>query len=189
MRRCDGEREEHGWRVRRACRQRPSPKEKTVMKALVVYDSRFGNTQQIAHVIGEVVGKEYLVQVIPAAEAVPVPGDLDLLIIGGPTHAHSASEGMKALLGTLRPLALNGVQAAAFDTRFQMARWLSGSAALVIGKRLRQAGCTMVVEPESFFVERGQEGPLLPGELERARSWAENVVAASRTPTTRRMTV
>jgi flavodoxin len=148
------------------------------MKALVVYDSMFGNTRKVAQAIGEVLGRQFLVQVIPAAEATRLPADVDLLVIGGPTHSHGASAGMKALLGGLQPDALTGVPAAAFDTRFQMPRWLSGSAATVIDKRLRKAGCQMVVAPESFFVAREDKAPLLPGELERAPAWAETVLAA-----------
>jgi flavodoxin len=138
----------------------------------VVYDSKFGNTRTIAQAIGDTLAERFQVQVIPTAEAAPLPADVDLLIIGGPTHAHGASEGMKALLDTLGRGALKGVPAAAFDTRFKMARWLSGSAAMVIARRLRAAGCTPALPPESFFVTRDKEPGMLPGEMERARFWA-----------------
>ena len=147
------------------------------MSALVVYDSMFGNTRQVAQAIGEALAERFAVQVIPAAEAVPLPADIDLLV-GGPTQAHGARPGMKALLATVTRGAIEGVRVAAFDTRFQMPRWLSGSAAGVIAGRLRRTGCEIVAPPESFFVARAQEGPLLPGELERASAWARTLVAA-----------
>jgi hypothetical protein len=102
----------------------------------------------------------------------------DLLIVGGPTHGHGASNPMKLLMSGIERQALSGRFAAAFDTRFKMARWLSGSAAGVIARRLEKAGCTVVVPPESFFVARTSEGPLLEGELDRARTWARALLAA-----------
>lgn len=148
------------------------------MNALVVYDSKFGNTRQIAQVIGDALAGACAVQVLPPAEAMPLPADIGLLVVGGPTHAHGASAGMKALLDSVGRGSLEGVPAAAFDTRFQVARWLSGSAAGVIAKRLQKAGCTMVMPPASFFVSRDDEPVLIPGELERARTWALAVLTA-----------
>lgn len=128
--------------------------------------------------IGDTLAAGFAVQVIPAAEAVPLPADLDLLVIGGPTQGHGASPGMTALFGTISQDMLMNVPAAAFDTRFKMPRWLTGSAAGLIDRRLRFAGCMPVTPPASFFVARGKEGPLLAGELERARRWAERLLAA-----------
>jgi flavodoxin len=152
------------------------------MKALVVYDSKFGNTRRIAQVIGDALAEGFSVQVIPAAEATPLPDDIDLLLVGGPTHAHGASAPIKALLAGVGRGALPGVPAAAFDTRFQMPRWISGSAAGVIAKRLQRAGCAMIAPSESFFVSREGDPLLLPGELERADTWARAVVVAGRQP-------
>jgi hypothetical protein len=61
--------------------------------------------------------------------------------------------------------------AAAFDTRFGKPRWLTGSAALRIARRLRRSGYRLVAPPESFFVLH-TEGPLREGEEDRARMWA-----------------
>jgi len=149
------------------------------MNALVVYDSKFGNTRRIAETISDALEKKGTeVNVIPAEEATPLAAGMDLLVVGGPTHAHGASAGMKAWLDAVGPGALSGVSVTAFDTRFQMARWLSGSAALAIAKRLRRAGGTLIAEPESFFVTRDAEPALLPGEIERAAAWAQTVCSA-----------
>jgi flavodoxin len=152
------------------------------MNALVVYDTRFGTTRQIAHSIGETLTEAFEVQVVPVAEAAPLPADIALLVIGGPTHAHGMSDAMKLLLGGVGRGALAGVPAATFDTRFQMSRWLTGSAARVIARRLKRAGCRLVMPAESFFVTRGQDVELLPGELDRARAWARQVLAAAPVP-------
>ena len=52
---------------------------------------------------------------------------------------------------------------------------MTGAASVGIGKRLEQKGAQLVLEPESFLVE-GAEGPLVEGELERARAWARDVL-------------
>lgn len=148
------------------------------MHALVMYDSQFGNTRRIAEAIGESLRAEFAVQVVSVAEAAPVAEEIDLLVVGGPTQGHGASPAMKAFLDGFRHGELLGVPAAAFDTRFQLARWLSGSAAERIAKRLRRAGCVLIMPPESFFVARGREGPLLAGETERARTWGRALLVA-----------
>jgi menaquinone-dependent protoporphyrinogen IX oxidase len=145
------------------------------MKALVIYDTKFGNTRRIAQAVGDALAERFAVQVVPAAEAASLPPDLDLLVVGGPTHGHGLSEGMKATLAGIGRDALRGVPAAAFDTRLQMPRWLSGSAAGLVAKHLEKAGCALVAPPESFFVARTGDNPLLPSELEHADTWARSL--------------
>jgi hypothetical protein len=59
----------------------------------------------------------------------------------------------------------------------QWPRLLSGSAADEIAKRLRAADAEVIAAPESFFVRTeprlGYE--LVPGELARVASWANDV--------------
>ncbi len=142
------------------------------MKSLVVYDSVYGNTAQVAEAIGAALGAES--QVSHVAEANPTElGSFDLVIIGAPTQGGRATENMRAFLA--RVPALEGVKVAAFDTRMK-ARWVKvfGNAAGKIATRLKSLGATLVADPEGFFVE-GKEGPLLEGELERASAWAKSL--------------
>ena len=84
-------------------------------------------------------------------------GDLagvDLLLVGGPTHAHGASAPLKEALRALPRGSLAGMRAATFDTRFRMSRLLTGSAAAAAASLLRRAGARTVAPPESFFVTR-----------------------------------
>jgi flavorubredoxin len=148
------------------------------MRALVIFDSRFGNTETIARALGEALSASgWETEVIPAPDAGwPDCSDLDLVVFGGPTQRHGLSPAMNALLSGDHVGRCCGVAAAAFDTRYQMARILSGSAAEGIAARLEALGCHLVANPESFYVA-GREGPLLEGELERARAWAVDVAA------------
>jgi hypothetical protein len=61
-----------------------------------------------------------------------------------------------------------------FDTRLTWPRFLAGSAAAAAAKRLAKKGARLLVPPESFLVT-GTEGPLVEGEIERARTWANHV--------------
>ncbi len=146
------------------------------MHALVVYDSQFGNTERIAAAIADTLrttGEVRLAHVDPAH-----PLDLegvDLLLLGCPTQGWRPTVAMQALLADLTPQRLHGRAVACFDTRFQKPRWITGSAARRMATSLRRMGITLLVPPESFFVE-GTEGPLLTGELGRAAVWARTLL-------------
>jgi flavodoxin len=146
------------------------------MDTLVVYDSTFGNTYKIAQAIAKVMewkGSARLTRVDQLNDA-DLEG-INLMIVGFPTHRHGMPETARTMLESLPSGALRGVGIAAFDTRYQKPRWLSGSAAGKLSSKLRKLGGRRVVAPESFFVD-GREGPLAEGELERARLWAESLL-------------
>ena len=147
------------------------------MNALVVYDSKFGNTERVARAIGEALRENGAVDVRPVAEVDGIPPGIDLLVIGGPTRGHGADPALKAFLARVPPQAVAGIATAAFDTRFRWPVFLSGSAARGIAKRLERKGARLVVEPESFFVEHS-EGPLADGEIGRAGVWARSLAGA-----------
>ena len=161
------------------------------MHAVVIYDSQFGNTEQVAKAIARGLASHGTVVIQGVTEApAPDPASIDLLIVGGPTQRHGASPALAAWLDALGRRTLNNVRAAAFDTRYRMSALLSGSAAGKAAGRLRRAGCRLVAAPESFFVERDRppEGEkrrhgverLEAGEIERAEAWAIGLVASLR---------
>ncbi|MBY8849540.1 flavodoxin [Saccharothrix longispora] len=159
-------------------------------RALVVYESMFGNTRAIAEAIGEALAAE-VVEVSQAPDV--LPDDVGLLVVGAPTHAFGLSRpatrksaadqatgelvspgrGVREWLDTLAPLG-HHVTAHAFDTRVQ-AGWLPGSAAKTIAKRLRALHFTVPARPMSFHVG-GTPGPLLVGEPARAAAWARSAL-------------
>lgn len=145
------------------------------MNTLIIYDSTFGNTAQLAQVMAGKLGEHGTVRTALAGEAelAELQG-IDLLLVGGPTQRHGTSPAMKALLERLPRRTLRGSGAAAFDTRYHMDAWKSGSAAHRIAGRLKRTGASLLVEPESFFVAE-REGPLEAGELERAARWSDEV--------------
>lgn len=146
------------------------------MRALVVYDSMYGNTQQVAQAVAAALEPDGSVRAVKVDKVSPQDlMDLDALVVGSPVQAWRPSKAIQAFLSDLPDKALSGVNAAAFDTRFKSR--LSGSAADKIQKALRKAGCT-IIAPAATFIVLGREGPLADGELDKATAWAEQIQAA-----------
>jgi flavodoxin I len=141
------------------------------MRALVVYDSFYGNTEEIAKAIGgAITGGE--VSVLRAGEVGPPEMEnISLLVVGAPTQGGRATPAIRDFLNRISKAEINGVDAAAFDTRVtsKVAK-IFGYAAGKIASSLKKKGANLVAEPEGFFVE-GTKGPLSEGELERAAAW------------------
>ena len=154
------------------------------MNSLVIYGSRYGNTEKIAYSVAAALRRHGPVQVVAVEEAAPaISKYTDLVIIGGPTEAHRVTPPLAQFFSQLEPGILRGKLAAAFDTRLSWPRWLAGSAASGIHNRLRSAGAQAIVAPESFLVI-GNPPELAPGELDRAAGWGEAVaeLAQNRAP-------
>lgn len=171
------------------------------MHALIVVESWFGDTSAVAGAVAEGLGRSMTVEIRDVGAPFALDRPIDLLVVGGPTHALGMSRpdtrkaavrqagratpatdiGVREWLGTLPRGVLGKV--AAFDTKIDKG-WVPGAAARGIAKRLRALGGALVTTPESFRVT-GTPGPLAVGELDRARRWGEQLAArlsAARTP-------
>jgi flavodoxin len=151
-----------------------------MMKSVVVYFSKFGNTRKVAQVVAESLGAHGQVAIIPV-EALNTldPGAFDLLVMGVPTHNMNLPKSVRPILKTLPKRIFRGVQMAAFDTSYEMNWFLNlFTAAKKLQQALRKKGGRLVVPPKTFIVS-GREGPLVEGEIERAHSWAQSILAAA----------
>ncbi len=155
------------------------------MKALVIYDSYFGNTEQIAQAIGNVLGSQEDVEILRVSNVKPEQlTGLELLIVGSPTRGFRPTAAITSLLRSIPTNGLSGVKVAAFDTRISIndmkpaiLRFLAGLfgyAAKPMSDRLRKKGGKLTLPAEGFMVE-GAKGPLKEGELERAADWARQI--------------
>jgi flavodoxin len=148
------------------------------MNTLIMYDSTFGNTEHLARAMADNLARYGTARLLQVPEGGAFErGDADVVIVGGPTQRHRTSLAMQAFLEGMPRRTLHGLAAAAFDTRYHMATWKSGSAANRVASRLKRAGAALVVPPKSFFVAE-RKGPLEHGELERAVQWTEQIYAA-----------
>ncbi len=159
------------------------------MKAMILYESFFGNTEQVAQAMGVALGAAWgaaddvTVRRISDVDPTALPA-LDLLVVGSATRAFRPSPDTSAFLARLPGRALDGMMVAAFDTRIapedtgsavlKFMVKLFGWAAPKIMKKLVRAGGRAGAEPEGFYVV-ASEGPLREGELERAAAWVRQL--------------
>jgi flavodoxin len=143
------------------------------MKVLIVYDSNFGNTKIVADTIADVMH----------TKAVSVSDitnnylrDIELLLVGSPINGWKPTQRITNWLHSVTKDQLKKVDAAGFDTRVTM--FFHGDAAGKITKMLKNAGANIIADPKGFFVE-GKEGPLLKGEIEKAKEWAKMLLSQS----------
>ena len=152
------------------------------MNALVVFDTKYGNTEQVAHAIGEGLRSHFSVHVVNVEEMTELNAQgINLLVVGGPTHMADISQPLRELLAATPEGALSEVAVAAFDTSYHVPLEQSGSAAHNIAPVLGGLGGMLLVPPESFFVIGG-EGPLEEGEIARATAWGAEVAAKVQLP-------
>jgi hypothetical protein len=175
------------------------------MRALVIYESMFGNTMAVAQSIADGIGTRVPAELVEVAAApTEIPPDVALIVVGGPTHAHGLSKpdsradaarragdrlvsrgiGIREWLDELQQPA-SPTAVAAYTTRIKGPGLLWGSAAKAIAKRLVALRFRSVVPAEDFLIG-GPTGPLFDrvetGELERARTWGAELAAAVAEP-------
>jgi hypothetical protein len=170
------------------------------MRAVIVYESMYGNTRAVAEAIGEGMRTIHDVVVVPVGKAGPeVLDGAQILVAGGPTHVHGMSRprsrdaaaemarkpGSTVVLEEgatgpgirewLRSLDHLNVLAASFDTRAHGPAALTGRASKAINRELSRHDVHLCAEPESFIVTK--ENALEAGEAGRARRWGEQLAA------------
>jgi flavodoxin len=142
------------------------------MKTLIVYDSLFGNTEQLAVVMARALmvygpSRGGHVNETPFTQL----RDVDLLILGCPTQQWNLTPDMKIWLERAPQEALRGPRLACFDTRARIPLWIGRHAAPLMARYLRRRGATLIAPPQGFFL-RERDRRLEAGEVERAVAWA-----------------
>jgi hypothetical protein len=165
------------------------------LRALVVHESMFGNTAQVAAAVARGLELEDVETTLVEVWAAPVhlPPDLDLLVVGGPTHAFSLSRastradavrqgskaehtdvGIREWLDFVTVDADHAPLVATFDTRVSKVRWLPKAAGPTAAHLARRRGLTPISKPAGFLVE-DIRGPLVDGETQRAVEWGRRL--------------
>lgn len=164
------------------------------MRAIVVYESHWGNTEEVARAIAEGIGPEARALNTDEATA-SIVADADLVVAGAPIMAfglpsdamiQNAGKDPKApapgdishpsLRSWLESLPPSRAAAASFETKL---RWSPGGATGAIDERFHDAGFRTIAKAQKFWVTTPY-GPLRNGEVERARAWGSELGAAIR---------
>jgi hypothetical protein len=162
------------------------------MKAVVVYESHWGNTAEIARAIASGLGPKTPVLTTDEATG-PVVADADLIVAGAPVIAFRlATDSMRERIAEdaqaptkpdlahpsmrdwLEQIPAGKGHAAAFETRIH---WSPGGATGAIERGLQTAGYRPFAKGHRFFVT-GSYGPLRDGELDAARAWGSELAQA-----------
>ncbi len=171
-----------------------------MMRAMVVFESMFGDTKAVADAIAMGLAETMQVETVEVGSAPKaIDPAIDVLIVGGPTHAFGMSrsssreDAVKQSEGAGVVSEQTGIrewlaavtvspqlQVAAFDTRIYKPH-LPGSAAHAAERRLRRLGCTVFAPAKSFYVA-GTKGPLVDGELDRAIGWGRSLTLRAARP-------
>jgi flavodoxin len=165
----------------------------TGLRARVVYESLFGNTEWVARAVAEGLRLEGLDVTVGDVRDTSATDDHDLLVVGAPTHAFSlsrastrqdavhqgappetASTGLREWITALATPAHGGHLVAAFDTRVRKVRHLPAAASRKAAHLLTKKGFELVVPPHGFLVE-DVAGPLSEGQLQAATAWGRKV--------------
>jgi len=156
------------------------------MKAVIVYESHWGNTEVIARAVAAGFGPEAAALTTDEASGAQLV-DVDLVVAGAPliafglpsdkTRGGVAAESAKAptppdlshplMSAWLQRLPRGHGRSASFETRM---RWSPGGATSAIDRGLENAGYRSTGKGRRFVV-KGKYGPLRDGEIELARQW------------------
>lgn len=153
------------------------------MKNLIIYDSYFENTEKIAKAVHNAFPQDKGCDIHKVSDwNGDLPDDLEILIVGSPTRQFSSTKAIQDFLKGIPSKRLEKVNVASFDTRIKLDTIKSsalrfmvdkgGYAAKTIARKLKNKGGKLLAPPEGFLVT-GEQGPLLEGEIERAKSWAK----------------
>jgi hypothetical protein len=165
------------------------------LRALVVYESMFGNTEKVAGAIAHGLQLEGVDSGLVEARSAPdtLSADLDLLVVGGPTHGFSMSRAStradavrqgapseRAATGIREWLESVGIDAdrpplaASFDSRVTKVRWIPQAAGPSAARAARRRGLETIAKPMGFLVD-DVRGPLVEHELEHAVAWGRRL--------------
>lgn len=156
------------------------------MRTLIVYFSKFGNTRRIAETIAEVMKQAGEVRIVSIDRLAAADlAEVDLVVMGSPTHGFTVPQTVRTILEAQPPETLAGKSVAAFDTTVKPwpLRLMRASPKLL--RQLGRLGGKPIAPPRTFFVKTsstqqpGEVDLLLEGELDRARQWAGEILDKS----------
>jgi flavodoxin len=153
-----------------------------VGKAIIVYESKYGNTRRVAEAIAEgmgaVSGTEAVLRELKEVDRNGLK-DFDAVVVGSPNHIGTATRSIRKFIGEMGKLDFEGKTVAVFDT------YMGGDFEKAVRKmeksvREKVAGVKLPVPGLSIRVDK-MKGPVTGGEMPRAREFGEKVAGEIKT--------
>jgi flavodoxin len=147
-----------------------------MLKAIIVYESRYGNTKLVAERIAEGMnqvsgGGAVLVEVKEVALSQII--GYDLILVGSPNHGGQATSSIRKFIDKLGKLNLQGKRAAVFDT------YQGRDLEKAIKKMERQVGekapGMKLVAPGLSIMVKGMKGPIADGDLPKCQAFGAKI--------------
>jgi flavorubredoxin len=145
------------------------------LKAIIIYDSKYGNTMTVAETIAEGVRKECVEALVSEVSRIDLNkvAEYDAVLIGSPNHMGGPTRSIRSLIVKLNGLGLQGKAFAVFDT------YMGGDVGKAVGKMERQMGekapgLKRVASGLSVRVQ-GMKGPVAEGELPRCSEFGRMI--------------
>ncbi len=145
-------------------------------KAIIVYESKWGNTRLVAESIAEGMKEDSGIQaVLKEVKAVNLNeiSDFDAILVGYPNHIGRATASIRKFIDKLGKLGPEGKQAAVFDT------YIGGDFEKAVKKMEKQIrekvpGLKPIAPGLSIMV-KGMKGPITDGELPKCREFGVRI--------------
>lgn len=160
-----------------------------MMKVLVVYDTKYGNTQRVAELIAEglkAVGAEPVVENMKKVNFDAAVG-FDAILMGSPNHIGRPTRTFKKFVGKLRKAELKDKSLAAFDTYIGQKdeQEVIQPGGGEFQKALRRMEDHLkeklphlkLITPGLSIAVGGMKGPIVEADLPKCKEFGQNLVS------------
>jgi flavodoxin len=148
----------------------------TMVKVLIAYESKYGNTKLVAETIAEGIkeASDNQIAIYELKEIVlKQPPDFDAVLIGSPNHMGGPTGGIKKFINELGRLEVKGKYAAVFDT--YMAKDFEKAVKKMEKQIVEKAPSLTLAAPGLSIRVDGMKGPISADELPKCKEFGVNI--------------
>lgn len=147
-----------------------------MVKVIIVYESKYGNTKRVGETIIEgmkkVGGIEVSIKELKEVDLEKI-ADYDVILIGSPNHMGGPTRGIKGFIDKLSKLHLKGKMFTVFDTYLGKD---FEKAVKKMEKRISEKVPEMKqIAPSLSIRVQGMKGPIVEGELLKCKEFGEKI--------------
>jgi len=147
------------------------------VKAVLLYESKYGNTKRVAEAIAEemqrVGGMEAALTALKGVDVDDI-ANYDVILLGGPTHFGGPTRSVRKFIDALGKRNVNGKSVAVFDT-YLGEDFEKGVRKMEEQIRAKAPGLKLLAPGLSIRVE-GMKGPIAEGELVKCKDFVKQLM-------------